>query len=111
MIKGMRISRQEFEKALNIVLEYQNQIIKDIQVLKVIPQIVSKNDNIFSEENIKDHPLSIRVMNCLKAAEINTYGQLDELMKNKPLIMLRWRNFGKDSYQEVLKFYESILVK
>ena len=55
------------------------------------------------QEKVVDCDLSIRALNCLKAAEIET---LLELVKCSPLHLLRQRNFGRKSLREIHEFLE-----
>lgn len=48
--------------------------------------------------------LSVRAMNCLKAADIMT---LNELIKTKKTTLLKFRNFGKKTMQEIDKLVKS----
>ena len=50
---------------------------------------------------ITDYPLSVRVLNCLKAADINT---LRELVRFTEMDLLKFRNFGKRSIYELSDF-------
>jgi DNA-directed RNA polymerase subunit alpha len=45
-----------------------------------------------------DMDLSVRALNCLKAAEVNTLGELVQYNKND---LLKFRNFGKKSLNEL----------
>lgn len=64
--------------------------------------------NEFDEETLRirqllktqltDFDLSVRALNCLKAAEIETLGDLVTYKKND---LLKFRNFGKKSYAEL----------
>ena len=45
-----------------------------------------------------DLPLSVRSLNCLKAADVET---LDDLLHVSPIFLLKQRNFGKRSLGEV----------
>ena len=45
-----------------------------------------------------DMDLSVRALNCLKAAEVSTLGQLVQFNKND---LLKFRNFGKKSLTEI----------
>ena len=50
---------------------------------------------------ITDYPLSVRALNCLKAADINT---LRELVRLTEMDLLKFRNFGKRSISELSDF-------
>ena len=54
---------------------------------------------------IEDYNLSVRTMNCLKAADINTLG---DLLSYKKKDLLRYRNFGKRSLSEIESFVENL---
>ncbi len=45
-----------------------------------------------------DLDLSVRALNCLKAADVDTLGQLCEFNRND---LLKFRNFGKKSLTEL----------
>ena len=52
-----------------------------------------------------DLDLSVRALNCLKAAEVDTLGDLVKFNKND---LLKFRNFGKKSLTELDELLESI---
>ena len=54
-------------------------------------------------EKLVDYDLSIRALNCLKSAEIET---LLELVKCSPNLLLKQRNFGRKSLTEIYEFLE-----
>lgn len=51
-----------------------------------------------------DLDLSVRALNCLKAAEIDTLGELVQLQRND---LLKFRNFGKKSLTELDELLEN----
>jgi DNA-directed RNA polymerase subunit alpha len=51
-----------------------------------------------------DMDLSVRALNCLKAAELETLGDLVTLTKND---LLKFRNFGKKSLTELEQLVQS----
>lgn len=51
-----------------------------------------------------DLNLSVRALNCLKAADIETLGELVTFNKND---LLKFRNFGKKSLAEIEELFES----
>ena len=61
----------------------------DEEVLKMRQQLKTK---------LVDMNLSVRALNCLKAAEVETLGDLVQLNKNE---LLKFRNFGKKSLTEL----------
>ena len=52
-----------------------------------------------------DLDLSVRALNCLKAAEVDTLGSLVKFNKND---LLKFRNFGKKSLTELDELLESM---
>lgn len=54
--------------------------------------------------NLVDLDLSVRALNCLKAADIESLGDLVQFDKND---MLKFRNFGKKSLTELEELVES----
>lgn len=48
--------------------------------------------------NLEDLDLSVRAYNCLKAAKINSLEELVQFNKNE---LLKFRNFGKKSLDEI----------
>jgi DNA-directed RNA polymerase subunit alpha len=55
------------------------------------------------KSNLVDLDLSVRALNCLKAADIETLGDLVQFDKND---MLKFRNFGKKSLTELEELVE-----
>ena len=70
-------------------------------------------DNALNEEHLKmrqllnqrliDMDLSVRALNCLKAAEVDTLGQLVKYHRSD---LLKFRNFGKKSLTELDELLE-----
>lgn len=56
------------------------------------------------KSNLVDLDLSVRALNCLKAADIETLGDLVQFDKND---MLKFRNFGKKSLTELEELVEN----
>ena len=54
---------------------------------------------------LQDMDLSVRALNCLKAAEVDTLGDLVRFSKND---LLKFRNFGKKSLTELDQLLESL---
>ena len=53
---------------------------------------------------LSDMDLSVRALNCLKAADIDTLGDLVSFNKND---LLKFRNFGKKSLTELEELVEN----
>ena len=95
----------EFSQRYLNLLNSKKQIDLDIKALK----------EEFDEETLRlrqllntpivDLNLSVRATNCLRAAEVNTLG---ELVQYKLHDLLRFRNFGKKSMVEIEELLDSL---
>ena len=54
-------------------------------------------------QRLQDMDLSVRALNCLKAAEVETLGELVKYHRND---LLKFRNFGKKSLTELDELLE-----
>ena len=57
---------------------------------------------------LSDQDLSVRALNCLKAADVDTVGDLVKLHRNE---LLKFRNFGKKSLTELDELLASLNLK
>jgi len=58
----------------------------------------------FEEEvPIEDIDLSVRAINCLKRAKINTLRELLEVVRNRPEDLKKIKNLGQKTYEEILE--------
>ena len=57
------------------------------------------------KRKLSDLNLSVRALNCLKAANVETLGELVEHNKND---LLKFRNFGKKSLNELEELLEGL---
>ena len=57
------------------------------------------------KSKLSDMDLSVRALNCLKAADVETLGELVKFNKND---LLKFRNFGKKSLTELDELLESL---
>ena len=57
---------------------------------------------------LSDQDLSVRALNCLKAADVDTLGDLVKLNRND---LLKFRNFGKKSLTELDELLASLNLK
>jgi DNA-directed RNA polymerase subunit alpha len=57
------------------------------------------------KRKLSDLNLSVRALNCLKAAEVETLGQLVMHNKND---LLKFRNFGKKSLTELEELLDNL---
>ncbi len=76
-----RITIETHEEAENE--EFDEEVLKMRQLLK---------------SKLVDMDLSVRALNCLKSAEVETLGELVKFNKND---LLKFRNFGKKSLTEL----------
>ena len=76
-----KITVDETEKSLDD--EFDEEILKMRQLLKT---------------KLQDMDLSVRALNCLKAADVETLGDLVTFQRND---LLKFRNFGKKSLTEL----------
>ena len=68
---------------------------------------ISVSENI-KEQPIEDFDFSVRSYNCLKRAGINTIGDLLNKTNDE---MLKLRNLGKKSYEEIMGKLDSLGLK
>jgi len=57
------------------------------------------------KQKLVDLDLSVRALNCLKAADVETLGELVRYNKND---LLKFRNFGKKSLTELEDLLDSL---
>ena len=93
------------------ILIYHFMLFSDERI--VLEEETKKNNNALDEEilrmrqllnqKLQDMDLSVRALNCLKAAEVETLG---ELVKYHRADLLKFRNFGKKSLTELDELLE-----
>ena len=93
------------------ILIYHFMLFSDERI--VIEEVVKKQNSTFDEEilrmrqllnqKLQDMDLSVRALNCLKAAEVETLGELVRYHRND---LLKFRNFGKKSLTELDELLE-----
>ena len=98
--RRMGIDRTMVNTILDDVLEKMGFKVENGEIVELKP----KSPAVFNEmldRPITDYPLSVRALNCLKAADINT---LRELVRLTEMDLLKFRNFGKRSISELSDF-------
>lgn len=109
----------ELEADNNALKEHINSLIIENEMLRTkINEMGSNADEILDVEREKneilatpiipiacDHNMTVRSLNCIKAAEIRTVGDLISYSKRD---LLRLRNMGKKSLREIIEFVESL---
>lgn len=88
------------------ILEAENQAFRKKWDMDIKEQPAYEGEINFQllSTRLVDLDLSIRALNCLKAAEIETLGDLVKYEKNE---FLKFRNFGKKSLRELEELLES----
>lgn len=107
---GSIAPKQALTEAAKILI-YQFMLFSDERI--VLEEETRKNSNALDEEilrmrqllnqKLQDMDLSVRALNCLKAAEVETLG---ELVKYHRADLLKFRNFGKKSLTELDELLE-----
>jgi len=88
--------------AAKVLSEHLNSFINLSEKAKTVEVLVEKESNDKSkalEMSIEELELSVRSFNCLKRASINT---VEELINKTPEDMMKVRNLGRKSLEEVL---------
>ncbi len=100
---------KEYEE-LKIKYEEQSKIMTSLQDVKKSLDILfsDKSEMVFSKIPIKELDLSVRALNCLKAMDIHTVG---ELLRIKPKDFLLFKHFGKQSLKEIELVFKKYGVK
>ena len=105
------ISPKDALKEAAKILIYHFMLFSDERI--ILEEETIKNSNALDEEilrmrqllnqRLQDMDLSVRALNCLKAAEVDTLG---ELVKYHRADLLKFRNFGKKSLTELDELLE-----
>lgn len=92
---------------LNPFLEIGNKLenLRDEEIEEEEETGDAKSDMINDELKIEELDLTVRSFNCLKKAEIDTIGQL---AKMSTTTLMRIKNLGKKSYEEILEKMRAI---
>lgn len=94
------------ETEYKFILEKKNALLKRYPKIKK-ESVKFKKHSEYQNIKLYDCDLSTRTLNCLKAAEFHTIGDLLKLNHNsvnKPTDFLKFRNFGKKSLTEIEEF-------
>ena len=98
--RRMGIDRTMVNTILDDVLEKMGFKVENGEIVELKPKTPAVFDEML-DRPITDYPLSVRALNCLKAADINT---LRELVRLTEMDLLKFRNFGKKSILELSDF-------
>ena len=94
------IDRKIVQTYIDDVLEQMGFKVENGEIVELKPKAPAVFDEML-DRPITDYPLSVRALNCLKAADINT---LRELVRLTEMDLLKFRNFGKRSISELSDF-------
>ena len=94
------IDRKIVQTYIDDVLEQMGFKVENGEIVELKPKVPAVFDEML-DRPITDYPLSVRALNCLKAADINT---LRELVRLTEMDLLKFRNFGKRSISELSDF-------
>lgn len=94
------INRKIVQTYIDDVLEQMGFKVENGEIVELKPQVPAEYNEML-DRPITDYPLSVRALNCLKSADINT---LRELVRLTEMDLLKFRNFGKKSISELSDF-------
>jgi len=94
------IDRKVVQTYIDDVLEEMGFKVENGEIVELKPKAPAVFDEML-DRPITDYPLSVRALNCLKAADINT---LRELVRLTEMDLLKYSNFGKRSITELSDF-------
>ena len=109
-------TRQVLEKALCKIQHYPNEVQAKDKIIHEQEQIIQDLQKKLSDmgastipcgqqfvlqTRVQDLPFNVRTLNCLKAAEVETVGDLVKIQRES---LRRFRGFGKTSLEELDKF-------
>ena len=96
---------EALEYATRVLIKHYEFVITGLQKKEIEEEITEESPGKKKEEkkeilskNVSEFDLSVRSMNCLKAANIKTIGQL---VKKTEEDMMQFKNFGKKSLSEI----------
>ena len=98
--RRMGIDRMVVSTILDDVLEKMGFKVENGEIVELNPNAPAVFNEML-DRPITDYPLSVRALNCLKSADINT---LRELVRLTEMDLLKFRNFGKKSISELSDF-------
>ena len=102
--RRMGIDRTMVNTILDDVLEQMGFKVENGEIVEMKPKAPAVFDEML-DRPITDYPLSVRALNCLKSADINT---LRELVRLTEMDLLKFRNFGKKSLSELDDLLQSL---
>ena len=96
------ITKEEFESAYNVILCYKKQLREEMLKINRLPQVVSR------DVRLDEMDLSVRALHCLRAADINTIG---ELMNHDLSKLQNYRHIGKKTITELKELLDGIILR
>jgi DNA-directed RNA polymerase subunit alpha len=97
MEKALELLRDNFAYLLELLRER----IGETGVKADTPEETS--EEVEEEIPIEDLDLSVRAINCLKRAKINTLRELLDVVRNRPEDLKKIKNLGQKTYEEILE--------
>ena len=95
------ITKADFEKAYDIVIAYHKQTIDYLSKVKDMPKKYSGSCKVV------DLDISVRLMNCLRNADVYTLADLKNRNYDK---LTKERGFGKKSKEELDEIMKTIII-
>ncbi len=107
MLKQQDGELKEHRIALNIKREEQEKLKADARAKARLSETDRKIVELL-ETKLVDMDISVRALNCLKSADLETFGDLVKVNKTD---LLKYRNFGRKSLIELDDLLESVSAK
>ncbi len=100
--------QHSFKRALDLLVEEFSLLAKLLRLKaeegvlekEVLREMVSGEER---EVSVEDLELSVRALNCLKRARINTVRDLVEIIRTRPEDLKKIKNLGQKTYEEILE--------
>ena len=105
---GAITPQQAFKRALDLLVE-EFSLLSKLLRLKAEEGVLEREvlrETVGGEErdiSVEDLELSVRALNCLKRARINTVKELVEIIRTRPEDLKKIKNLGQKTYEEILE--------
>lgn len=110
----MNVTEEEYLKAKEIIELWNIQksnLIKSLnEEIEINKKKLAVADGSFRDISLYDLDLSVRLYNNLKSAEIRTLGEIYDIFITNKSYFLTFRNFGKDSMEQLETLLRSHLL-
>ena len=104
-------SKEDSTHSRRVVFSYLKQKEAVTELFRTIAPKIAERPGGYTrilKTKLSDQDLSVRALNCLKAADVDTVGDLVKLNRND---LLKFRNFGKKSLTELDELLASLNLK